>query len=400
MVDCVWGVLLLSQEAVARPQITTGVQLELPEKFLEKFGCLFGCDLNSETKEAAADSIALQLKDLIVVPTEVEVDKFKQSLGCEDVSKQCGNPNKAVIAVPDPDFDPVIVLIGEDNDNKTAVVVLGNEANINETDEAGIIAQVIDSFAVTNQEDNSEDEDVAEEDYEDTIPTYGRDPRNYKETNKNSGDNYIPIQNTQPNNKISNGNNFYGQIESETQIKKETENEKETKYELSEEETEIQNKPVEESYSSFNDAKSETKFDKKEDKQNAEGSNEFVSDDNSNKDKILKPKPRYINSDQFRQKHIPFNPPRGFQAEEARRTRKAKTVSNLSLSNPWNVFLSSSLGCPAAMTCVEPVNCGPDGYVLTGRLGAPVRSGGRGMLRRCEVTVKQERRNGFCCKVF
>ena len=117
------------------------------------FGCLFGCDLSGETKVAAADSIALQLKDLVVVPTEVDLGQFKQSLSCKNQSTPCGNPSEGLFAVPDPDFAPVIVLFGEDDDNKTAVVVLGEEQDVKDTNDAGIIAQIIQSFSSINPEE-------------------------------------------------------------------------------------------------------------------------------------------------------------------------------------------------------------------------------------------------------
>ena len=57
----------------------SGIQLVIPDDFLKQFGCLFGCDLSGETKVAAADSIALQLKDLVVVPTEVDLGNSKKA---------------------------------------------------------------------------------------------------------------------------------------------------------------------------------------------------------------------------------------------------------------------------------------------------------------------------------
>ena len=117
----------------------------------------------------------------------------------------------------------------------------------------------------------------------------------------------------------------------------------------------------------------------------------------------LKPKPRYINSQQFRSQTDRFNPLKGFSAEEGRRTRKAKTITNLHANIPWNNFSHSPSGCPASMACVlygkrtfnlnYPQsssfisthllleNCGADGFVKTGIKGRIFHSGGRGMLR-------------------
>jgi hypothetical protein len=89
---------------------------------LDNFGCLFGFDLSLETKAAAADSIGLQLKDLVVVPTEVDLGQSKQSLSCKNQTIPFGNKNERLFA--DPGFSPVIVLFCEDDDNTTAVVVL------------------------------------------------------------------------------------------------------------------------------------------------------------------------------------------------------------------------------------------------------------------------------------
>ena len=66
----------------------------------------------------------------------------------------------------------------------------------------------------------------------------------------------------------------------------------------------------------------------------------------------LKTKPRYINSQQFSSQTNRFNPLKGFSAEEGRRTRKAKTISNLRTNIPWNNYSHSPSGCPASMECV------------------------------------------------
>jgi hypothetical protein len=122
-------------------------------------------DLSGETKVAAADSIDLQLKDLVVVPTKVDLGKFKESLSCENQSTPCGNLNEELFAV--------IVLFGEDDDNKTAVVVLGDEQDMKDTNDAGIIAQIIDSFSLITPEEGPVKESI------DNIPQYGRDSRDF-----------------------------------------------------------------------------------------------------------------------------------------------------------------------------------------------------------------------------
>jgi hypothetical protein len=94
-----------------------------------------GCDLSGETKVAAADSIALQLKELIVVPTELDLGNLQKSLGCNDQYTPCGNTNEGLFAVPDPDMAPLIVLFSEDDDNKIAVVVLGDEQDVKDTND-------------------------------------------------------------------------------------------------------------------------------------------------------------------------------------------------------------------------------------------------------------------------
>jgi hypothetical protein len=143
---------------------------------------LFGCDLSGETKVAAADSIVLQLKDLVDIPTEVDLGKFKQSLSCKNQSKPCGNENEGLFAFPDPDFAPVIVLFGEDDDNKTAVVVLGDEQDVKDTNDAGIIAQIIDSFSSITPEEELKEGLMGD------IPQYGRESREFNHNDKESDD--------------------------------------------------------------------------------------------------------------------------------------------------------------------------------------------------------------------
>ena len=141
---------------------------------------MFGCDLSGETKVAAADSIALQLKDLVDIPTEVDLGKFKESLSCKNQSAQYENPNEGLFAVPDPDFAPVIVLFGEDDDNKTAVVVLGDEQDVKDTNDAGIIAQIIHSFSSITPEEELKEGLMGD------IPQYGRDSREFNNNHKGS----------------------------------------------------------------------------------------------------------------------------------------------------------------------------------------------------------------------
>ena len=141
---------------------------------------MFGCDLSGKTKISAADSFALQLKDLVVVPTEVDLGQFKQSLSCKNQSTPCGNPSEGLFAVPDPDFAPVIVLFGEDDDNKTAVVVLGDEEDVKDINDAGIIAQNINSFSSINPEEGPEEKTI------DNIPEYGRDSRDFNKNHTGS----------------------------------------------------------------------------------------------------------------------------------------------------------------------------------------------------------------------
>jgi len=59
---------------------------------------------------------------------------------------------ETIFAIPDPDFSPIIVLLGEDNNNQSAVVVLGDEDG-NENDEykeedlPAVIGQVISNLS-------------------------------------------------------------------------------------------------------------------------------------------------------------------------------------------------------------------------------------------------------------
>ena len=64
------------------------------------------------------------------------------------------------------------------------------------------------------------------------------------------------------------------------------------------------------------------------------------------------PSPRYISTELFRNRTQYFDTLKGFSAEEGRRDRKAKILTNLGSNNPWNNFLHVSGGCPAAMVCV------------------------------------------------
>ena len=144
---------------------------------MEKFGCLFGCDTNKETDAASAAPFELDLKDIVVVPSQQDLGKIKQSLNCNNTSESCGDPNKRLFAVPDPDFDPVIVLLGEEEDNKTAVVVLGEDQEVQEVNDAGIIAQIINSFSGESLEEVEED---------DEIPHYGRDSRDFSPSTNES----------------------------------------------------------------------------------------------------------------------------------------------------------------------------------------------------------------------
>ena len=66
----------------------------------------------------------------------------------------------------------------------------------------------------------------------------------------------------------------------------------------------------------------------------------------------LKPKPRYIDSQQFRSQTIRFNTQKGLSAEKGQRTRKAKTITNLRANIPWNNYSHSPSGCSASMECV------------------------------------------------
>ena len=131
---------------------------------------MFGCDTNKETNVAPAASFDLDLKDIIVAPSQQDLGKIEQSLHCKNNSEPCGDPNKRLFAVPDPDFDPVIVLLGEEEDNKTAIVVLGEDQEVQEINDTGIIAQIINSFSV---------ESPKEVEHDDDIPHYERDSRDF-----------------------------------------------------------------------------------------------------------------------------------------------------------------------------------------------------------------------------
>ena len=102
---------------------------------------MFGCGTNKETNAVAA-SFDLNLQDIVVVPSQQDLGKIKESLNCKNNSEFCGDPNKRLFAVPDPDFDPVIVLLGEEEDNKTAIVVLGEDQEVQEINDTGVVAQI------------------------------------------------------------------------------------------------------------------------------------------------------------------------------------------------------------------------------------------------------------------
>jgi hypothetical protein len=66
---------------------------------------------------------------------QLDLGNLQQSLGCNDQSTPCGNTNEGLFTVPDPDFAPLIVLFDEDDDNKTAVVVFGDEQDVKDTND-------------------------------------------------------------------------------------------------------------------------------------------------------------------------------------------------------------------------------------------------------------------------
>ena len=67
---------------------------------------------------------------------------------------------ETLIATPDETFSPVLVLFGEDDDNQTAVVVLGDENDGSSTkddfDISAIIGQVVNNFNGTTEVVSSE----------------------------------------------------------------------------------------------------------------------------------------------------------------------------------------------------------------------------------------------------
>jgi len=135
--------------------VSPSVHLLLPDNLLDKFGCLFGCEEVEEDGSSGTRTRPKQRTDHdpnIFVPDQMaEIDLVDENSfpvvsphGSFCNQGECNGDS--LVAIPHPDSNPFIVLLGEDEGNGTEMLILSDQEDQIDSRQAGLFGALLESF--------------------------------------------------------------------------------------------------------------------------------------------------------------------------------------------------------------------------------------------------------------